>query len=464
MKITLNINRIYNETERTWLQIIAILTASLSSLSCGLFIGWSSPYMPKIVEDKINYDVTEEQASYFAAFNLATAAILSPFSVPIVSLLGRKKCILLSSLPYITTWLLKAFFTNVWVLYVARSITGIGDVLTLNCVPAYIGEISSPQVRGTWGNAFMCSIFLGQFVINVLGAYLSVQQTSLLLLIAPILLLIVFPLMPDSPYSHISKGEDEEAKDSLRRLRRKYNVEEEFSAIKMAVERQLGEPSGWRDIWRIELNRKAVSIVAIMRCTFITGGTMAFASYTRYIFQNTDSPVDPSTAAIIYSAVNAFSHMVMSITANRFGRRISYLSSVLVCGVSLTVLGVYSLIRDYYPGIDLDGFHWVPLTGMIGFLVGCSIGLAAVPALLLGELLSSSIKSKGIALVGSLFSLSAFLVNNVFYYFADSTGLCGPFFLFAVCNFSAGLLAYYILPETKNKTLEDIQSGLVKSK
>lgn len=434
--------------------------ASLSSLTTGIIISWPSPFIPKIVEDKENYDITEEQASYFAAINIIGLIVLSPFFVPLVNILGRKKCILMSSIPYITTLLIKAFVTNIWGLYLARLITGFGDVLIFNCLPVYIGEISTPKVRGLWGNAFVCSIFSGQFVVNVLGTYFSVQATSFIAVTIPIALLILFPFMPESPYFYISKGKDEEAKINLRRLRRKVNVDKEFETIKTAVQKQLSDPSGWMDIFRIAINKRAFLVVTFLRCAQIFGGVMTFAAYTKYIFQNTRSSIDPSVASILYAAVNATCHTCMSLISNKLGRRKSFISSTFLCSLVLFALGIYSLLQDFYPAVPLEGMDWFPLAGMLTYLLFCSFGLGTVPTLLLGELFPSSIKNKAVALVGSMFGLAAFSVNNFFYYFATYTGLCGPFLFFAGCNFLVTIISYFVMPETKNKTLEEIQQAL----
>ncbi|CAG9838667.1 unnamed protein product [Diabrotica balteata] len=263
-------------------QIFVILLGSLGGLTCGMLVAWPSPFLLKIVEDKVNYNITEQQASFFTVFSIVGVVFLTPIFIPLVNRIGTKKAIILASIPYIAVWLIKAFVTNLYGLYSARN--------------------SNPKVRGLWGNAFICSLFTGQCLINILGAYLSVKTTSLIAVVIPLLLLVIFPFMPDSPYFCIAKGRHEEAKQHLKRLRQKTDIEEEFKAIEAAVHRQLSESGSWKDLFVIKTNRKALFAAFFLRNSQLWGGMMTFAAYTQFIFIKSGTNVDPKISAIIYAA------------------------------------------------------------------------------------------------------------------------------------------------------------------
>uniref|UniRef100_A0A6P7GT47 Facilitated trehalose transporter Tret1-like isoform X3 n=1 Tax=Diabrotica virgifera virgifera TaxID=50390 RepID=A0A6P7GT47_DIAVI len=450
--------------ENELFQIFVMLVGSLGGLTCGMFVAWPSPFLLKIVEDKINYDITEQQASFFAVFSIVGVVVLTPLFIPLVNRIGTKKAIILSSIPYIAVWLIKAYVTNLYGLYGARLLVGCADALVLSCLPVYIGEIATPKIRGLWGNAFICSLFTGQCLVNILGAYLSVKTTSLISVFIPVLLLAIFPFMPNSPYFCIAKGRHEEAKQNLRRLRQKTDIEEEFKAIEAAVQRQLSESGSWKDLFSIRTNRKALFAAFFLRNSQLWGGMMTFAAYTQFIFIKSGTNVDPKISAIIYTAVSCISHTCSSLLSNKLGRRRAFMFSTFLAAIVLSFEAAFFLISDYYTDVNLESIQWFPLVGLVLYLLFCSFGLGTVPPLMLGELFSASVKTKAVAIVTSSFGLTGITVNNIFYYLFTYTGLFGPFLLFAAFNFLASLASFWIVPETKGKTLEEIQQMLKNKK
>ncbi|CAH1119607.1 unnamed protein product [Phaedon cochleariae] len=449
-----------NEEGKDWPQIVAVLSGCLSPLSSGLLIAWTSPFLLKITKDKENYDVTEDQGSYFALLSTVGICLLSPFVLSIPDTIGRKNTLLLTAIPHMATWVIKALSRNLYAIYFARFCVGFGDALQFSSLPMYLGEITTPRVRGVWGNGMICSLFLGQFLINVIGAYFTVQETALLCLTVPVVFLMTFSFMPESPYFYIMKKRDEEAKEALRRLRRVKDVEHEFDQLKSAVYRQMSESGTWTDLLKIRSNRRALIAAVFLRMAQLYSGLFAFAAFTQYIFEKSGGKVNSEISAMIYMG---FAFVLFSSAAyfsNKLGRRNSFIISTSLASVLLTLEGVYFYIDRYQPEIDLEMFTWFPLVGMIIFVIVCSFGVVIIPTLMLGELFSVSVKAKGVCVVTTLFGLMTLFTNVLFYNINLYTGLCGPFFLFGVCTAVSAILSYYLVPETKGKTLEDIQLTL----
>lgn len=95
--------------------------------------------------------------------------ITSSFFFYIADLLGRKKAIQFLAIPLIVSLIVTMFARNKWHFYAARFIAGFGDGIIFCSLPPYIGEITTPTVRGEWGNTPTFFIFLGQFSITVIG-------------------------------------------------------------------------------------------------------------------------------------------------------------------------------------------------------------------------------------------------------------------------------------------------------
>jgi MFS family permease len=430
-----------------------------------MLFSWSSPSIPKIVEDKVNYDISLDEASYFTVLPPIGAIASSFLFAKLNDTIGRKYSLLLIAFPHIISLILIANAKSVYVFYVSRFITGLGDSCLFASLPIYVGEISTPKVRGTWGNLMTFLIYLGQLSINVIGSYTTIATAAYICLVFPIFFLCTFVFMPESPYFYLMKGRTDDARTSLQKLRQKQNVEEELHKLKSDVDRQMSESGSWKDVLTLSSNRKAVYAGIFLRASQQLGGISSFAVYTQYIFLKSGGNVSASTSAIIFMSLCAVLNMCAAFTLDRFGRRKSYFVSLLLCGMVLLCEATYFFIEQFYGAeVNVAIVNWIPLVGMITYVVFYSFGLGIVPTLMLGELFSASIKGKGLLLLNIVFGVLVSCTTKLFHLLDTSFGLYAPFLFFSISCFISTILAVYFVPETKGKTLEEIQQSLKASK
>jgi MFS family permease len=430
-----------------------------------MLFSWSSPSIPKIVEDKVNYNISLDEASYFTVLPPIGAIVSSFLFAKLNDTIGRKYSLLLIAFPHIISLILIANAKSVYVFYVSRFITGLGDSCLFASLPIYVGEISTPKVRGTWGNLMTFLIYLGQLSINVIGSYTTIATAAYICLVFPIFFLCTFVFMPESPYFYLMKGRTDDARTSLQKLRQKQNVEEELHKLKSDVDRQMSESGSWKDVLTLSSNRKAVYAGIFLRASQQLGGISSFAVYTQYIFLKSGGNVSASTSAIIFMGLCAVLNMCAAFTLDRFGRRKSYFVSLLLCGMVLLCEATYFFIEQFYGGeVNVAIVNWIPLVGMITYVVFYSFGLGIVPTLMLGELFSASIKGKGLLLLNIVFGVLVCCTTKLFHLLDTSFGLYAPFLFFSISCFISTILAVYFVPETKGKTLEEIQQSLKASK
>ncbi|XP_018561359.1 facilitated trehalose transporter Tret1-like [Anoplophora glabripennis] len=453
-----------NNDGQTWPQVLAILIVCLVPFTCDLFFSWSSPFLLKIINDKSIYDISEEEGSYFTVIPPISMILTSIFFSNLNDKLGRKPTILINSVPHIIAWILTATATNVWMFYASRLVAGIADGLMFASVPMYIGEITTPKVRGVWGNALNFAIYLGQFAITAIGSYCDVKQTSYICICFPVIHISLFYFMPESPYFYIMKGRFEEARESLRWLRKKHDVEEDFILLKADVERQMSESGTWKDLLTINSNRKALFAGVFLRISQQLGGISVFVVYTQYIFQKSGGNLSPQVSSMIFVGTLCILNLVGGYTLDLFGRRLSYIVSLATCGIVLLIESVYFYIDQFETQIDIKFLNWIPITGMMIFVLFYSFGLGVVPTLMLGELFSASVKAKGLSVLTALFGILVCTITKLFHVLTTNFGLYSPFLLFSVNCLVSTILAIYLIPETKGKTLEQIQQSLKGSK
>ncbi|XP_057660999.1 facilitated trehalose transporter Tret1-like [Diorhabda carinulata] len=448
-----------------WPQILAILLSSLAGIIDGVCFAWTSPFIVKLVNDKVNYDISEAEASQLTTIQPAFMVISCLFLFNLTDKLGRKKTLLLVGLPQTISLMIAAFARHIYTFYLARCFAGISSALLWCSLPMYIGEVASPEVRGVWGNAIASSMLTGQFFVNLVGSYFDVSTTSYIFLPIPILFIIFFIFMPESPYFYLMKGNEEAAKRSLMFLTRKKNVENDFILLRNDVQRQMSESGSWRDLISIYSNRKALIVAIFLRFSQQFCGPSVLSQYTQFIIEKIGGAVNPQVSSMLYSgSAVILNFCVVAFIIHKFKRRNLFAASILGCCVILFVLGTYFYVDEFIPEFDLTAINWLPITAIIIYQICFSFGGCVIPTLMLGELFSASIKAKAMMALLFLFGLMLLLCNVLFNLLSSNIGPYAPFFFFASVTFVTSIFALYLIPETKGKTLEEIQMSLKEKK
>ncbi|CAG9767297.1 unnamed protein product [Ceutorhynchus assimilis] len=456
------IKEVQKDKEKYWPQILTIFILSLGFFTNGLLLTWSSPYAMVIVEDKDNYNITEEEASYFITFNPLGMIFASLFYFKISEYLGRKKSLISLAVPQTFSWIIIIFATNKWHFYVARFIGGMAETVLFCSIPPYIGEVTSPTVRGYFGNIPMFSLNLGTVAISILGIYLNVKPSAYICLSVPLLfLLLVALVLPESPYQLIKDLQYTKAHETIRWFRRKPDVEDDFIKMKADVERQISESGNWKDLYKIASNRKALRAGIFLRFSQQFCGIAVFYSFIQSIFEKAGGNLSAQNSSLIFISTVCILNLLCSAVIEKFGRKATYFYSILSCGIILILMSIYFALEQYQLA-NLEQFNWFPLVGMLSFVLAFSPGLGIVPTLMLAELFSASVKSKCLSLLMAAFGISVLLTTNIFIFLTSYVGLFCPFLVYGINCVISSVFTLRWVPETKGKTLEEIQQELKK--
>lgn len=444
---------------KSWPQILAVFAVAIGPFSNGVMNTWSSPFTLAISEDKENYDITEEEASYFIVFQPIGMLFASLFFFKISDLLGRKKSLLFLAVPQLVSWIIVMFAKTKWEFYAAKFFAGMGDCVLFSTLPAYVGEITTPTVRGYLGNVPTFMGNGGSFFITVLGSYIGARTSAYICILIPILFLCLVSMLPESPYQLIRDGKFDKAQKSIKWLIRKSNVEQDFLSMKADVERQMSERGKWKDLFKIDSNRRALRAGIFLRFSQQCSGIPVFASYTQVIFEKAGTDLGPQVSSMIFIGFIWMMILLCGASVEKFGRRPSYFYSILGSGFVLLALALYFYL-DQNNIVNLEMLSWFPLAGMILWVITYSFGLGIVPTLMLGELFSASIKSKGLSFLIALFGISVLISMNLFNLLTTHIGLYAPFFVYGITCLISAFFTLRWVPETKGKTLEEIQQIL----
>ncbi|GJQ86219.1 hypothetical protein Trydic_g8920 [Trypoxylus dichotomus] len=446
---------------RCWFQVLAIFAVSIAAFNSATLFYWSSPSIPLIVQDEV-FNTTQDEASYLAIIPTIGMVIGTPFYSGLIDILGRKFLILTMAFLHLTGWLMIAFSRSMLPLLLSR-LYGLADACLFAIIPVYIGEISTPNVRSSYGNLMMILIYLGQFAINAVGYYAGdIKLTSFIFMPFPVVFFALFIFMPETPYYYIAKGKEEEALSSLKRLRRQEDdaLQMEFAQMKSDVKRQLMERGKWKDLLS-KTNRRAMTVCTTVRVIQQFSGVSAFALYTQSIFKNAVGGLNRGESAMIYTGTLAMTNLFGSVVLDHLGRRKALVLSSIGCTIALFIEAIYLYLSDV-ANITTPSLSWIPLAGLCVYVIFFSCGLSIVPTTIMGELFSASIKSKASCVMNIIFAILIGSSTKLFDVFTSTFGSFVAFGCFGIFTFVGIFVSWYVVPETKGKTLEEIQQDLKK--
>ena len=237
------------------MQFLAAFTALLGAFCMGLTLTWTSP----AISSMQNEQVVDSEMSLISKYSNANAhnetttrfldkdnteliswiisiiniggLVGSFFAGNICEWLGHRVFLCLSGLLCALGWLCVSLAINTNMVLVGRFVTGLAIGCLSSSVNVYIVEISTMKYRGFLGCNFQVFIVLGILSISVAGVFVEWRLLSQLCIIPAVLLSILIFFFPESPFWLVKKGREEEALQSLKRLRTNEDCEMELNLI-----------------------------------------------------------------------------------------------------------------------------------------------------------------------------------------------------------------------------------------
>ncbi|KAF1519570.1 Solute carrier family 2, facilitated glucose transporter member 5, partial [Eudyptes chrysocome] len=387
---------------------------------------------------------------------------------PLVNNCGRKGTLLINNLFSIaaailmgTSELAKTFE----VIILSRVIIGIYAGLASNVVPMFLGEMSPKNLRGAIGIVPQLFITLGILVAQILGlnSILGNAEGWPVLLgltgIPSLIQLLILPFFPESPrYLLIQKGNEEQARQALQKLRGWDDVDDEMEEIRQEdrSEKEEGHFSVLSLCTFRGLRWQLISIVVMMMGQQLSGVNAVFY-YADRIFQSAgvDSN-DVQYVTVSIGAINVVMTMLAVFIVESLGRRILLLAGFGLCCVSCAVLTLALNLQT-----TVSWMSYLSIVCVIVYIIGHAIGASPIPFVMITEMFLQSSRPAAFMVGGSVHWLCNFTVGLVFLYM--EAGL-GPYSFLIFCAICLATIVYifFIVPETKNKTFMEINKIMAK--
>ncbi|KOC68300.1 Facilitated trehalose transporter Tret1 [Habropoda laboriosa] len=452
------------EKGSTLLQYVAAAAANLCCVSAGAMLAWTSPIKAKLQDslddNPLGVKITDDENSWIGSLVAVGAMIGSFIAGYMAERWGRKKTLLAAVIPFTLGWILVASAKVVFQLYVARIILGIGLAFAFTVVPMYCGEIAEISVRGALGSFLQLFVTFGLLYSYSIGPYVSYLVFWICCAAVPFVFFAVFMTMPESPYFLLKIGKREEAVQALARLRSKSpaSVQKEADEMQAAVEEAFREETNFSDLFTVKANLKALIYTCLLASFQQLSGINVVLFYMGNIFESAKSSLPSPIATIIVALVQTCASAVTPVVVDRLGRKVLLIFSGIGEILTMGSLGLYMYLQDTAHA-DVSGISFLPVLSLVVFISTYSVGWGPLPWTVMGEMFTSNVKSKASGITVCICWLMSFMTTKFSTNLA-SVATCAPYWLFGIFCLLSVLFTIFVLPETKGKSVQEIQDEL----
>ncbi|XP_022124309.2 facilitated trehalose transporter Tret1 isoform X2 [Pieris rapae] len=442
------------------LQYLVVSAVSLATTTLGMCSLWTTPAMPKLLNNETSIVITNKQISWMLSLSPVGLMIGSLVTRFICDQFGRRTTLLLSAVPIATGTIIAASASKAWWLFIMKILWGFGTGMISSIVIIYIAEIADKDIRGRLSVGTRIAFHFGGLLMMCIGAVATYDVTNYLLLAMPVLFFCACLWIPESPYYYLMKGRQEDAKTAFVRLRgTSEDLDLELERIKSHVKMDMRNPTTTLELLRGKQYRRAVIIVVGLKLVQIMSGTQAVQQYLAVIMKESGAELPFSIMLIIFGAIKFVVGLMSSFLADRVGRRPLFIFSFLGCSIALATVGTYFFLLEVIK-VDHDSIKPFALLAFIGIVssnVLSTLGFNSIAGVVQGEVFPLNVKAVAITSLNIYGGILGFLTLKLFQEVKDAGGLCGVFWMYASITFIGSVFSYFCIPETKGKSLREIQ-------
>jgi facilitated trehalose transporter len=447
---------------RLFPQVLASLALAIAAMIEGYSSGYTSPALASMTSPNSTIPVNDQEASWIGSLMPLNALLGGIVGGTIIERYGRKKTIMATGPPYILSWLLITFATNLSMVYAGRSIQGFCVGLTTLALPIYLGETIQPHVRGTLGLLPTTIGNIGILFCYILGSYIDWKILAAIGAFLPLPFLVFMWFIPETPRWYIAQGRYHEARDSLQWFRgSKTDIDDEFMEIETNYKSTAVQSSSIKELMKMAYVRPLLISLGLMFFQQLSG-INAVIFYTVSIFEKSGGSVDSNLSSIIIGLANFFATLGSNLVIDRIGRKVLLNVSGFFMALSLGVLGTFFLMQHLEHDVTL--FGWLPLASFIVYIIAFSIGYGPIPWLMMGEIFPGKVRGHAASVATAFNWACSFAVTKSFNDLTNAIGAHGAFWFFGICCFLSIFFVIFFVPETKGHSLENIEKHMLDKK
>jgi len=383
---------------------------------------------------------------------------------------GRKNILLLSGLFFALSAVGCAISGSFNGLVVYRLIGGMGVGVASMLSPLYISEIAPAKNRGRLVALYQLAITLGILVAYFANTYLLGLSTSESLIdstgmtnkifveevwramlgsetLPAVIFLLLLLTIPKSPRWLAMKGKKEQAKNILLRFVTEKEANEEIQNVEAVLAKESG---GIKAVFSGPFKLAMIIGISLAVLSQVTG-INAIIYYGPKILEEGGLQLGEALGGqVVIGFVNVLFTFIALWKIDDLGRKPLLTYGIIGIMISLVVIGLlfYFEVNNTY----------LLMTFILTFIACFAFSFGPVLWVLLSEIYPLKIRGAAMSVATMAVWVGATFVGQMTPWFLENLKPSGTFWFFAVCMIPALYLAIKVLPETKGKTLEEIEN------
>lgn len=378
---------------------------------------------------------------------------------PVSDIAGRRKVIAAAAIIFTCGITGAALSPNVAVLLCSRLALGAAVGIATVIIPVYIAEIAPAQQRGAFTGLFQVMIYVGVLASSIAGIglapYRAWRWMFALGALPALLMLGGAYFLPESPRWLARQGRDDEARAVLARFRQPERVERELEGIRDIIQQE-NKRIGLRTLLRSARLRRLLLVGSGLGILQQLVGINAITYYAPTILKHIGFTNSESILANFgFSALGLLMTGVMLLfVVDKVGRRKPLIFGALGMTLSMAELAIV-FSRD---GATAEA-GYLAIACLALFQISFALSWGGVVWIMLGEMFPLRARGTAMGIAVFMTEMTSVAVGAVFPKLL-ATGPATAFIGFAVMGIAAFLWAVFLVPETKQRSLEDIESDL----
>lgn len=451
-------------------QCFVVIGVSINLSQYGMVFGFTGLLLPQLQDPASSVTIDQGGASWIAALPSLGLLVGNMIIPTIMGNLGRKRANVISITIMTVCWSCIIIANNFTTILIVRFFQGVSLGMVNSLSPIVIGECTSPKNRGAFLTTLSLVLSIGTLLVHTAASFLSWRETATICTAITAFDLVLVLFAPESPSWLAVKGRYNEARNVFRWLRGN-NEDEEIERIIEASVVTLRETNAKSNSFVLNIKRTIIDfhrtmkeesfykpiLIAVHVYTLGTfSGVNILTSYVILITKEiAGSEINMPIAVITLAVQRLITNAVAVVLMKKVKRRTTLILTTIMNIASLFAVAGYDLAKT------CNLFENSLLGFLLLHILMFSISLGALPLtfIIIGELFSLKYRSISAGLSSTSLSVLFFVTLKTFPCLFDNIGLYGTFFLYGCVLVYCLIVLWAFLPETKDKTLQEIEEG-----
>ncbi|WP_254063547.1 sugar porter family MFS transporter [Granulicella sp. S190] len=389
---------------------------------------------------------------------------------------GRKPVLLASAVLFAVSSVLTGWASSFTAFIIWRIAGGLAIGLSSNISPLYIAEVSPASHRGRLVSLNQFAIVVGILLAQVMNWKIAktvpanISPEALLVTwnvqygwrwmftavaVPAIIFFAAAFAIPESPRWLLARGRQHSAKLVLSRVCGSVEyADAEVLAISNALKEEEAQTANWRGLLQPGVRSVLLIGIALAVLQQWSGINILF-SYAEEVYRAAGLGTNQIFLDIVITGtINLLFTLIAMAVVDRLGRRPLMLFGCCGIGVSHILAGL----------AYRTGWHGKPVLVLTLCAIGCyAMTLAPLTWVLISEIFPNRLRSLGVSAAVSALWIASFALTYSFPFINQALGSSGTFFTYGAVCLAGGVLVFFFVPETKGRTLEEIEAQTLRS-